>query len=56
VHDLVGSANPADWDRARSILEPRVFGKHPSGEDVRMLKSVCKQQHDSNCVQALPQL
>jgi len=56
VHELVGSANPSDWDKARGILELKVFGKHPSAEDVRLLKSVCKQQHDTTCLQSLPQL
>jgi len=56
VEDLVGSANPGDWDKARAILEPRVFGKHPNREDVKMLKALCKEQHDATCLQSLPPL
>ena len=36
---------------ARSILEPKVFGNRATGEEIRMLKSICKSQHDELCVE-----
>ena len=54
--DLVGSANPADWQKARNILEPKVFGKRGSPLDVRMLRSICKQQADKDCLNTLKEL
>jgi ABC transport system ATP-binding/permease protein len=49
--DLATSANPADWQRARNILEPKVFGRRGSADEVRLLKAICKNQHDQQCVQ-----
>jgi hypothetical protein len=49
--ELVKTGNPADVQRARDILEPRVFGHKASSDEVRLLKSICKSQHDSVCVQ-----
>ncbi len=49
---LVQSGNPADADKARAILEPRVFNKKATPDEVRLLKSICKNEHDTACVQA----
>ena len=38
---------------ARALLEPHVFGGHGSPEEVRMLKGICKAQHDKSCVAAI---
>ncbi len=38
---------------ARALLEPHVFGGHGSAEEVRMLKGICKAQHDKECVAAI---
>jgi hypothetical protein len=51
----VTSSNPADVQKAREILEQRVFGHRGSPSDVRMLKAICKQQHDQQCIDALKQ-
>ncbi len=53
--DLATSSNPADWQKARNILEPRVFAGHASSAEVRLLKSICKQQGDRTCVEACKQ-
>jgi pSer/pThr/pTyr-binding forkhead associated (FHA) protein len=53
--ELVTSSNPADVQKAREILEQRVFGHRGSPSDVRMLKAICKQQHDQQCIDALKQ-
>jgi len=50
LSDLVSSSNPADWQRGRDILEPKVFSHKGSVNDIRMLKAICKQQHDQQCV------
>jgi hypothetical protein len=52
----VKSGNPADVQRARDMLEPRVFGHRATGEEVRLLKSICKNQRDSVCVQQCSQV
>jgi pSer/pThr/pTyr-binding forkhead associated (FHA) protein len=54
--DLVSSSNPADWQKARDILDPKVFSRHASGDEIRMLKSICKAQHDQQCVSELQRL
>jgi ABC transport system ATP-binding/permease protein len=54
--ELASSANPADWQKARNILEGRVFGKHGTDDDARMLKSICKAQHDQQCVAQIKSL
>lgn len=35
---------------ARTLLEPHVFGGHGSPDEVRMLKGICKAQHDKGCI------
>jgi hypothetical protein len=46
---LALSSSPADVQRARELLEPRVLGSKASQEEVRLLEAVCKQQHDVLC-------
>ena len=43
----------AELDRRgqRSILEPKVFGNRATAEEIRMLKTICKSQHDEICVE-----
>jgi pSer/pThr/pTyr-binding forkhead associated (FHA) protein len=41
---------------ARALLEPRVFRGHGSPDEVRMLKGVCKAQHDKECIAAIEKL
>ena len=53
---LAISNNPADVQRARDMLEPRVFGHKASPEEVRLLKAVCKSQRDTLCVQQCVQI
>ena len=50
ISDLASSSNPADWQRARDMLEPKVFSHRGSTSDIRTLKAICKQQHDQQCV------
>jgi len=53
---LALSSNPSDVQRARELLEPRVFGRKGSGDEIRLLKSICKTQHDMACVQQCAQV
>jgi hypothetical protein len=53
LNELVDSPNPADWQKARNILEPRVFARHGTDDDARLLKMICKAQRDAQCVAAL---
>jgi ABC transport system ATP-binding/permease protein len=52
---LALSSNPSDVTKARNMLEPRVFGHKATGDEVRLLKSICKNQHDTLCVQQCAQ-
>jgi pSer/pThr/pTyr-binding forkhead associated (FHA) protein len=54
--NLALSSDPRDVKHARDLLEPRVFGHKASGDEVRLLKSICKNQHDTLCVQQCQQL
>ena len=53
---LALSNNPSDVQRARDMLEPRVFGHKASSDEVRLLKSICKNQRDTLCVQQCSQI
>jgi len=44
---------PSSIAAARAILEPKVFGNHATAEEIRMLKAICKSQHDETCIKAL---
>jgi pSer/pThr/pTyr-binding forkhead associated (FHA) protein len=55
--DLATSPNPSDWQKARDILDPKVFGRRgATPEDMRLLKAICKNQHDQQCVTELAHL
>jgi ABC transport system ATP-binding/permease protein len=47
------SSNPQDVQKARDALEPRVFGHRASADEVRLLKAICKNQHDNACVNGI---
>jgi hypothetical protein len=49
---LALSPNPADVQKARDMLEPKVFGGRGSPAEVKLLKAICKQQGDRTCVDA----
>jgi pSer/pThr/pTyr-binding forkhead associated (FHA) protein len=42
---------PSGATAARALLEPKVFGNRATGEEIRMLKAICKDQHDQICVE-----
>ena len=48
--ELAASPNPTDWQKARDILENKVFAHRGSADEVRLLKAICKNQHDPQCV------
>lgn len=52
---LAASKNPADWQKARNILEPRVFAGHASPQEVRLLEAICAHQGDRTCAEACKQ-
>jgi pSer/pThr/pTyr-binding forkhead associated (FHA) protein len=51
VHQLLLQDTPSSIAAARSILEPKVFGNRATAEEIRMLKTICKSQHDEICVE-----
>jgi hypothetical protein len=51
VHQLLLQDTPSSIAAARSILEPKVFGNRATAEEIRMLKTICKSQHDEVCVE-----
>jgi pSer/pThr/pTyr-binding forkhead associated (FHA) protein len=51
VHQLLLQDTPSSIATARSILEPKVFGNRATAEEIRMLKTICKSQHDELCVE-----
>jgi hypothetical protein len=50
IADLMADGSPAALDKARKMLEGKVFGNKGSQAEVRQLLAICKQQHDSECV------
>ena len=48
--ELATSDDPADWQRAREILESKVYNHHGSPVEIRLLKAICKKQGDMTCV------
>jgi pSer/pThr/pTyr-binding forkhead associated (FHA) protein len=51
VHTLLLQDTPSSIAAARAILEPKVFGNRATAEEIRMLKTICKSQHDEVCVE-----
>jgi pSer/pThr/pTyr-binding forkhead associated (FHA) protein len=51
VHQLLLQDTPSSIAAARATLEPKVFGNRATAEEIRMLKTICKQQHDEICVE-----
>jgi hypothetical protein len=51
IHQLLLQDTPSSIAAARAILEPKVFGNRATAEEIRMLKSICKSQHDEICVE-----
>jgi pSer/pThr/pTyr-binding forkhead associated (FHA) protein len=51
VRQLMIQGSPADVAAARSILEPKVFSNRATSEEIRMMKAICKQQHDEVCIE-----
>ena len=49
--ELAKSDNPEDWQKARNILEPRVYGGKANVDEIRLLKALCKKQGDRTCVE-----
>jgi hypothetical protein len=47
---LMRSQKPADYQAARSIIEPRLFAGSASPDDVRALAVICKAQKDTACL------
>jgi pSer/pThr/pTyr-binding forkhead associated (FHA) protein len=51
VHQLLLQDTPSSIAAARAFLEPKVFGNRATAEEIRMLKTICKTQHDEICVE-----
>jgi pSer/pThr/pTyr-binding forkhead associated (FHA) protein len=49
--DLAKTGNPSDLQKARDILEPKVFAKRGSPDEIRLLKEICKTQGDRVCTE-----
>jgi ABC transport system ATP-binding/permease protein len=52
---LALSSSASDVQRARDLLEPRVFGAKASADEARLLEAICKQQHDIQCAKQCKQ-
>jgi len=48
--DLATSSDPAQVAKARDILEGKVFAHRGTTQEIKMLKAICKDQHDQACV------
>jgi pSer/pThr/pTyr-binding forkhead associated (FHA) protein len=49
--DLALSENPADKQKARDMLETKVYNKHGSQAEIRLLLSLCREQGDKTCIE-----
>jgi len=56
VASLMKSKKPADYQVARSLIEPRVFSGKASVDDVRAMTTICKAQKDAACLKNLKTL
>ena len=50
------SKEPEDQNAVRAKLEPKIFSGQATADDVSMLRSVCKAQHDAACLRQLDRL
>jgi hypothetical protein len=50
IATLLRSQKPADYQMARSIIEPRLFAGKASADDVRAMVTICKAQKDAACL------
>jgi hypothetical protein len=50
------SKNPTDWSQVRAAIEPKIFSGKASRDDVAMLRTVCKAEKDTTCLQQLDHL
>jgi pSer/pThr/pTyr-binding forkhead associated (FHA) protein len=51
VRQLMVQGGASNIAAARSILEPKVWSNRATGEEIRMLKAICKDQHDEVCIE-----
>jgi hypothetical protein len=47
---LMRSRKPADYQTARSLIEPRLFAGKASPDDVQAMATICKAQKDAACL------
>jgi hypothetical protein len=47
---------PADYQTARSLIEPRMFAGKASPEDLRVMTVICKAQKDATCLKTVKTL
>jgi hypothetical protein len=49
--ELAATDDPSDRQKARELLEPKVFSKRGTPAEIRLLKAICKSQGDFTCVE-----
>jgi|HubBroStandDraft_2_1064218.scaffolds.fasta_scaffold43101_3 hypothetical protein len=47
---LMRSRQPADYQAARALIEPRLFAGKASPYDIRVMTTICKAQKDTACL------
>lgn len=56
IAKLMRSKKPADYQTARSILEPKMYEGRASPDELKALSTICKAQKDATCLKALSTL
>jgi hypothetical protein len=54
--ELMRSKQPEDYQKVRSLLEPKIYGGHATPDDIRTMTTVCKAQKDAVCLKMLKTL
>ncbi len=53
---LVRTKRPEDYEKARALLEPRIYGGRATPDDVRLMSTICKAEGDVACMKRLKTL
>jgi hypothetical protein len=53
---LMRSKKPADYQAARTLIEPRLYSGSASPDDIRAMTTICKAQKDNACLKTLKTL
>jgi hypothetical protein len=56
IATLMRTKKPADYQTARSLIEPRIFSGKASPDDLRNMTIICKAQKDATCLKTVKTL